>query len=160
MNTSALNVPPSSPLWLVALFVACTPLVGSPDAYTDGAPCTGRSSTYGGVVEAEPLRNAVATPEVGLHAMGLDRAGSVYLLGSWVLNSDGDEEALVVRLRGDGTVDAGFGDGGRVRVRPAGPQGYTQFLAMAEDAAGRLLPDAQPLGSDTVSWTQTNFRTL
>ena len=121
------------------LLDACTPLVGSPDAAPGGAPCVGRSSERGGVVEGDPARGVPSTPEVGLHAMGLDRAGNVYLLGAWVLSDHGDEEALVQRLRRDGTVDRGFGEGGVARVRPAGGPGYTEFLAMDEDAAGRLL---------------------
>lgn len=118
----------------------CTQLVGTVDASVASSDCPGHSSERGGAIEGDPQRSALATPEAGFHAMGLDRAGHVYLLGSWVAASDrGDEEALVMRLRRDGTVDATFGDGGTARVRPEGNPGYTQFLSMAEDDAGRLV---------------------
>jgi uncharacterized delta-60 repeat protein len=95
-----------------------------------------------------PNRNGRASTSVGIDfaqgsAVALQRNGKIVVAGSARTGADKDEFALV-RFRRDGTLDPGFGVGGKVTTS-VGTGGFARAHAVAIDADGKIVAAGEAL---------------
>lgn len=97
--------------------------------FTDGTPDTGfapggsTSYDFSGAARADELRDAIVLPGGDVIAVGMAFNGT-------------DEDLLLVRIRSDGSLAAGFGTSGIVRIDLGGSQ---TLDAVTLDARGRVV---------------------
>lgn len=100
---------------------------------TSGAPDPGFNGTG---ISTVAFGTPTAGDGLGAGALHIGPSGTL-LVGGTVLSAGGSQQALVMRLRGNGTLDKRFGTHGFARIARAGRN--LRVTSLSRDAAGRIL---------------------